>query len=390
MQEAIEGGNTMDFELSEEMRMLSDMAYRFAQTEITPLSEECDEEEKYTEDIRKKAAQNGLVAAWIPEEYGGSGVGILGNAIVTEQLSRVDMGIGLNIVAAGFGCEAIYYFGSEVQKQEYLPPVCSGEKVCAGAYTEPNAGTDVAGYKTRAVKDGNDYIINGSKMFITNGTVCDFMVCQCITNPEEKVHGSFSQIIVPADAQGITRTKIHGKMGIRASDTAEIALEDVRVPQENVIGEEGRGFYQLMHFFDITRIMVSGQALGLSQACLDESIKYSKERTVFGKPIASFQLTMQKLTEMAIRIEALRNLVYKAAWLVDAGKPDFHLAAMAKYYGGQTAVFCANAAVEIHGGYGYINEYKVQKWYRDAKILELYEGTKEAEIMTIGRVLQSR
>jgi len=390
MLEIIEGGNTMDFELSEEMKMLRDMSYRFAQTEITPLSEECDEEERYTEEIRKKAAENGLVAAWIPEEYGGSGVGILGNAIVTEQVSRVDMGIGLNIVAAGFGCEAIYYFGSEKQKQEYLPPVCSGEKVCAGAYTEPNAGTDVAGYKTRAVKDGNDYVINGSKMFITNGTVCDFMVCQCITTPEEKVHRSFSQIVVPADASGITRTKIHGKMGIRASDTAEIALEDVRVPQENVIGDEGQGFYQLMHFFDITRIMVAGQALGLSQACLDESIKYSKERTVFGKPIASFQLSMQKLTEMAIRIEALRNLVYKAAWLVDSGKPDFHLAAMAKYYGGQTAVFCANAAVEIHGGYGYINEYKVQKWYRDAKILELYEGTKEAEIMTIGKVLQSR
>ncbi|MBN2283447.1 MAG: acyl-CoA dehydrogenase family protein [Deltaproteobacteria bacterium] len=381
----------MDFALTEEMRMLKDMAFRFAQAEIAPHSQECDEEEKYTPELRKKAAENGLVGAWIPEEYGGAGVGILGNAIVTEELSRIDMGIGLNIVAAGFGCEAIYYFGSEEQKKTYLPPVCSGDQVSAGAYTEPNAGTDVAGYKTRAVKDGSDYVITGNKMFITNGTVCDFMVCQCITNPDAgKIHRSFGQIIVPADAPGITRTKIHGKMGIRASDTAEIALEEVRVPQENLIGDEGQGFYQLMHFFDITRIMVAGQALGLSQGCLDEAVRYSGERTAFGKPIGAYQITMQKLTEMAIRVEALRNLVYKSAWLVDQGTPDFHIAAMAKYYGGQTAVFCANAAVEVHGGYGYIDEYKVQKWYRDAKILELYEGTKEAEIMTIGKVLQSR
>ena len=179
-------------------------------------------------------------------------------------------------------------------------------------------------------------------------------------------------------------------MGIRSSNTAEIAFEDVRVPQENLIGKEGAGFYQLMHFFEVTRVMVAGQAIGLSQACLDESIKYSKERTAFGAPIGSFQATMTKLTEMAVRIEALRNLVYKAAWSLDEGKPDYHLAAIAKYYGGQTAVFCANAAVEIHGGYGYIDEYKVQKLYRDAKILELYEGTKEAEIMTIGRTLLSR
>ena len=188
----------------------------------------------------------------------------------------------------------------------------------------------------------------------------------------------------------MTRTKLHGKMGLRASDTAEIALEDVRVPVENLIGKPGKGFYQLMHFFDITRIMIAAQALGLSEACLNMSVKYAKERTVFGAPLGSYQLTMAKLTEMAIRIEALRGFVYKSAWLVDNGTPDYTLAAMGKYYGGQTAVFCANAAVEIHGGYGYMDEYEVQKWYRDAKILELYEGTKEAEIMTIGKVLQSK
>jgi len=380
----------MDFELTEELRMLEDMAYKFAQNELAPLSHECDREEKYTPEIVKKAAENGLVGAWVPEEYGGAEAGSLGLAVITEQLSRVDMGIGLNVVAASFGSEAIYLYGTEEQKKKYLPPVCRGEMVSAGAYTEPDAGTDVAGYRTRAVKDGDDYVINGNKMFITNGTVCDFMVVQCITSPEEKPHNSFSMIIVPSDTLGVTSTKITGKMGVRSSDTAEISFEDVRVPQENLVGEEGRGFYQLMHFFDTTRPMVAAQGLGLSQACLDASIRYSKERSVFGAPLGNFQLTQAKLTEMAIKIEALRGLVYKAAWLIDEGRPDYTLAAMAKYLSGETAVFCANAALEIHGGYGYIEEYDVQRYYRDAKILELYEGTKEAEIMTIGRFLLSK
>lgn len=380
----------MDFELTEELKMLKDMAYKFAVTEFTPISKECDEHEKYTPEVRKKAAENGLVAAWIPEEYGGAGAGILGNAIITEELSKVDMGIGLNVVAACFGCESIFQYGSEEIKQRYLPPVCRGEWVSAGAFTEPNAGTDVASYKTRAVKDGSDYVINGNKMFITNGTVCDFYVTQCITNPEEKKHNSFSLIIIPADAKGVTRNKIRGKMGIRSSDTAEIAFEDVRVPQANLVGKEGRGFYQLMHFFDTTRIMVAAQGLGLAEACLETSVKYCKERTAFGTALGNYQLTQKKLTEMAIMIEALRGLVYKSGWLVDNGTPDYTLAAMAKFYSGQTAVFCANNAVELHGGYGYIDEYSVQKWYRDAKILELYEGTKEAEILTIGRYLMAK
>jgi len=380
----------MDFELNDELKMLKEMSYKFAQAEFTGISHECDEGEKYTPDIRRKAAENGLVGAWIPEQYGGAGAGYLGNTIIMEELSKVDMGIGLNVVAATFGCESILQFGSEEQKKTYLPPVCRGEQVSAGAFTEPNAGTDVAGYRTKAAKDGNDYVISGNKMFITNGSVCDFMVAQCITNPEEKKHNSFSLIIVRADTPGITRNKIHGKMGIRSSDTAEIAFEDVRVPRTNLVGKEGNGFRQLMHFFDTTRVMVAAQALGLSEGCLETSIKYVKERTAFGAPLGSFQLTQMKLTEMAIKVEALRGLIYKSAWLLDEGRPDYTLAAMAKYYGGQTAVFCANYAVELHGGYGYIDEYSVQKWYRDAKILELYEGTKEAEIMTIGRILQAR
>jgi len=377
----------MQFELTEELKMLQDMSYKFAQKELTPLSRESDLEEKYTRDLVRKAAENGLVGSWIPEQYGGAGAGILGNALITEQLSRVDMGLGLNIVSGSFGCEAIFHYGTEEQKQTYLTAVCRGDMVSAGAYTEPDAGTDVAGYRTRAVQDGDEYVINGNKIFITNGTVCDFMVVQCVTHPEGKRHQRFSMFIVPSDLKGITRTKIHGKMGLRASDTAEISFEDVRVPAENLLGVEGRGFYQLMHFFDTTRPMISAQALGLSEACLEASIRYARERIVFGAPLGNFQITQTKLTEMAIRIEALRGLAYKCAWLIDEGRPDYTLAAMAKYFGGQTAVFCANLAVEIHGGYGYIDEYAVQKYYRDAKILELYEGTKEAEIMTIGRTL---
>jgi len=380
----------MNVKLSEELKMLKEMAYKFAVAEFTPHIRECDEHETYTPEIRKKAAANGLVGAWIPDAYGGAGAGILGNAVITEELSKIDMGIGLNVVAACFGCESIFQYGSEEQKKKWLPPVCAGETVSAGAFTEPNAGTDVAGYKTRAVKQGDRYVINGNKMFITNGTVCDFMVAQCITNPDEKKHNSFSLIIVPADTPGVTRNKIRGKMGIRSSDTAEIAFEDVKVPVTNLVGKEGKGFYELMHFFDTTRVMVSAQGLGLSEACLEASVKCCKERTAFGAPLGSYQLTQKKLAEMAIMIEALRGLVYQSAALIDEGTPDYTLAAMAKFYSGQTAVFCANCAVELHGGYGYIDEYACQKWYRDAKILELYEGTKEAEIMTIGRYLQAR
>ncbi len=381
----------MDFELTEEMKMLKDMSYKFAQAEIAPIAQECDREERYSHELRKKAAENGLVGAWVPEEYGGAGVGVLGNAIITEEFSRIDSGLGLGVGAASFGCENILFHGTEEQKQKYLPPVCRGEQVSAGAYTEPNAGTDVTGYKTRAVKDGTDYVINGNKMFITNANICDFMVVACVTNPEEKkIHKTFSLIIMPADAPGITTTKIHGKLGIRASDTGEIAYEDVRVPQGNLIGEEKKGFYYLMEFFDTTRTMVAAQGVGIGQACLDVSIKYAKERTVFGAPLVSYQLIQEKIALMAIKTEALRNMTYKACWLIDEGRPDFTLAAMAKYLAGETANYCADAALQIHGGYGYIDEYDVQRWYRDAKILDIYEGTREAEVMTIAGSLVAK
>ncbi len=377
----------MDFELTDEQKMLQEMAYKFAVNEFTPVAKEYDREERYPREIWKKACENGLIGAFIPEEYGGAGVGFLENALITEQFSRVDMGIGL-IGAAPFGSENILFFGTEEQKKKYLPPIVNGQAISAGAYTEPDAGTDVAGIKTTAKKDGDSYILNGSKMFITNGTVCDFMVVLAVTNPEaEKRHQRQSLILVEADREGITRTKIHGKMGIRASDTAEIVFDNVRVPQSNLIGQEGRGFYQVMQFFDVTRIMVAAQGVGVAQGALDLALKYVQERKTFGQPIIANQAVQFKLAEMATQIELARTLMYKAAWTVDQGHPDPKLNAMAKYYSGHVAVWVTNEALQLHGGYGYIDEYDIQRFYRDARILEIYEGVREAELMTIARRL---
>ncbi len=378
----------MDFELTEEQKILQSTAYKFAQNEFADLAQECDREEKYPRELWKKACETGLVGVIIPEEYDGPGFGFFENALITEQLSRIDLGLGLVIVAATFGAENILLNGSEEQKKKYLPLLVNGEAICAGAYTEPNAGTDVAGISTRAVKDGNDYIINGSKMFITNGTICDFMVVLCVTNPEaEKRHQRQSLIIVDANTPGITRTKLQGKLGIRASDTAEITFEDVRVPTENLIGDEGRGFYYLMHFFDCTRTMVAAQGVGLAQGALDKAVQYVQERKAFGRPLAVNQGLQFQLAEMATRTELARNITYKAALKIDQGQLDSTLNAMAKYYSGETAVWVCDKALQMHGGYGYIDEYDVQRFYRDAKILEIYEGAKEAEKMIIARSL---
>ncbi|MBW2558228.1 MAG: acyl-CoA dehydrogenase family protein [Deltaproteobacteria bacterium] len=377
----------MNYDLSDEQRMVQETAYKFATKEFPPLSEECDREEKYPLPLWKKAAEAGLVAAFIPEEYGGSGFGFFGFALVVEQLCRVDMGLGF-CVMSGFGSENIVMFGTEEQKQKYLPLVASGQAMFAGAYTEAGSGTDLVGARTTAVKDGDEYVINGTKMFITNGTICDYYVVFCVTNPTaEKAHNKHSLIIVEANKPGITKNKIHGKMGIRASDTAEIAFEDVRVPCENLIGTEGKAFNQLMHFFDTTRTFVSAQALGLSQGALDLALQYVKERTVMGKPLNKYQGVEFILAEMATRVEMMRLGTYKAAWQVDHGQMDAKFNAMVKYFTAENAVWVCDKALQLHGGYGYIDEYPVQRFYRDAKVLEIYEGAKEAEKITIARRL---
>jgi alkylation response protein AidB-like acyl-CoA dehydrogenase len=378
----------MDFDLTEEQRMIQDLAYKFALKEMAPIAQQHDREESWPRELWQKGCKAGLVGAIVPEEYGGPGYGWLEAALIAEQFCRVDLGLCLAVHGIPFGSEHIQFFGTEEQKKKYLPRIVAGQAISAGAFTEPDAGTDVAAVRTRAVRDGNDFVINGSKMFITNGTICDFMVVLCVTDPDsEKRHQRHSLIIVEADRPGVTRIKIRGKMGIRASDTASITFEDVRVPQENLVGEQGRGFHQLMHFFDSTRTIVAAQGVGLAQGALDKTLRYVTERHTFGQPLASYQGVQFQLAEMATRIELARNITYKAAWMVDQGRIDPRLNAMAKYYSGETAVWVCDKALQLHGGYGYIDEYDVQRFYRDAKILEIYEGAKEAEKMTIARRL---
>lgn len=378
----------MDFKLTEEQRLLQETAYKFAVKEFEPIAKECDREEKYPRELWKKACDVGLVGSFIPEEYGGPGFGYFGLALIIEQLSRVDMGLAICCTAATFGSENILLHGTEEQKKKYLPLLVNGEAISAGAYTEPDAGSDVSALKTTAVKDGSDYVINGSKIFITNGTICDWYVAYCLTNPKaEKRHERHSLILIEADRKGIEKIKIKGKLGVRASDTAELVFEDVRVPQSNLIGKENRAFYQLMDFFDCTRTFVAAQGVGLAQGALDRTVRYVQERKTFGQPLASYQGVQFQLAEMATKIELARTITYRAAWTVDNGEIDPSLNAMAKYYSGEMAVWVCDKALQLHGGYGYIDEYDVQRFYRDAKGIEIYEGAKEIEKMTIARRL---
>ncbi|MBU4278255.1 MAG: acyl-CoA dehydrogenase family protein [Proteobacteria bacterium] len=378
----------MNFDLSEEHKLIQETARRFALQEMAPLAKECDRQEKYPRELVRRAAEIGLVGPTIPEEYGGPGFGFLEQALIVEQMARVDLGITQAIESAAFGSQNIAFFGTEEQKQKYLPPLAAGEAIAAGAYTEPDAGTDIAAARTKAVVDGDEWVITGNKMFITNGTVCDFMAVFCLTDPEAaSPHQRHSLIMVESDRPGVTATPIKGKMGLRASDTAEVAFEEVRVPLGNLVGQRGRGFKQLMHFFDATRTTVAGQGVGLAQGALELAVAYAKERVTFGRPLISNQAIQFTLAEMATRIELARQTTYRAAWLVDQGRPDPVTNSMAKYYAGETAVWVCNQALQIHGGYGYVDEYDISRFYRDAKILEIYEGTKEAEKMVIARKL---
>jgi alkylation response protein AidB-like acyl-CoA dehydrogenase len=300
----------------------------------------------------------------------------------------VDPGIGQAVGSATFGSEIIQLFGTQEQKEAILPKLVTGEAMIATAITEPDAGSDVTGASTAAVREGDEWVINGSKMFITNGDLADHMIVFALTDPENPSrHQRHSFILVPTDAPGYESNKLRGKLGIRASDTAELSFSDLRVPYANLIGKQGEGFKELMAFFNRTRLHVCAQAVGLSRAALEESINYTKKRKQFGATLASFQVTQFKLAEMATRIRAARNLYYEAACLVDKGILDHGLIAMAKWYAGETAVQCADEALQMHGGYGYLDEYKVQRLYRDAKILEIYEGSKEIEKTIVARSL---
>jgi alkylation response protein AidB-like acyl-CoA dehydrogenase len=383
---ALQKERRMDFELNKEQKDIIKAAREFAQGEFPDRALEFDRNETFDLKLWKKACDLGFVGVFIEEAYEGAGYGFLEHCLINEEFWAVDPGIGQAILSTTFGSELLTLFGSEEQKQRVLPQLVSGEAIIGTAITEADAGSDVTRAATAAVRDEASWLINGSKMFATNGNLAKYMIFFCLTDPEDPSrHNRHSFILVPTDTPGYQAVKIRGKLGIRASDTAEISLKDVRVPLQNLVGRQGEGFRELMTFFNRTRLHICAQAVGLARAALEESIRHTKERQQFGSTLASFQVTQFKLAEMATQIRAARNLYYEAAWSVDQGKVDHALIAMAKWFSGEMAVRCADEALQMHGGYGYIDEYRVQRLYRDAKILEIYEGTKEMEKTIIAR-----
>ncbi|MEF8813613.1 MAG: acyl-CoA dehydrogenase family protein [Halovenus sp.] len=382
----------MEFGLSEEQKQIRDEVRRFAENEVAPVAGEHDRAEEYPYDVVEKAAEMGLTGANIPVEYGGAGYSTLDVALITEELFAVDPGIALCIVSAGFGTEAIVGFGTEAQKEEFLEPVARGEKITGAAISEPDVGSDVSAVSTRAEKDGDEWVLNGSKMWITNGTVGDYFVVLCQTDPDaEGRYNGFSQIIVESDRDGFTAEKITGKLGIRASDTAELVFDDVRVPAENLVGNRGAGFLQLMQFFDETRTAVAAQGIGIAKGATERALEYAQEREQFGQPIGEFQAIQHKLADMHTRTEAARQLTYKSAWSVDnADEQLTKLASMAKEFASRVAVDVADEAVQIHGGSGYVDDFDVERFYRDAKITQIYEGTTEIQKNIIARELMGK
>ncbi|WP_440005285.1 acyl-CoA dehydrogenase family protein [Halomicrococcus sp. SG-WS-1] len=379
----------MDFGLTEEQQAIRDEVRRFAENEVEPIAKEYDQEEKYPWEIIDEAAKMGLTGANIPVEYGGAGYSPLETAIITEELFAVDPGIGLCITSTAFGADAIIEFGTETQKEEYLTPIAEGEAIMGTAISEPDTGSDVSSVSTSAEKDGDEWVINGNKMWITNGSVGDYFVVMCQTEPEaEDRYSGFSQIIVESDRDGFEADKITGKLGIRASDTAELIFDDVRVPEENLIGTRGMGFLQLMQFFDETRTSVAAQGVGIAKGACERALDYAQQREQFGKSISEFQAIQHKLAEMHTQTEAARNLTYKSAWSVENEDGDLtQLASMAKEYASRIAVEVADEAVQIHGGSGYVNDFDVERFYRDAKITQIYEGTTEIQKNIIAREL---
>jgi alkylation response protein AidB-like acyl-CoA dehydrogenase len=383
----------MEFGLSAEQEQIRSEVRKFADNEIRPVASEYDRKEKYPHDVVEKSSEMGLTGANIPIEYGGAGYSTLDMMIIIEELFAVDPGIALSIVSTSFGTEAIVGHGTEEQKEEYLEPVARGEAITGAAISEPHAGSDVSAISTRAEKDGDEWVINGNKMWITNGTVADYVVMLCQTDPDaEGRYNGFSQIIVETDRDGFSAEKITGKLGIRASDTAELILDDVRVPEENLVGHRGAGFLQQMQFFDETRTAVAAQGVGIAKGAAERALEYAEEREQFGKPIAEFQAIQHKLADMHTKIEAARLLTYKSAWCDDTGNTEdlTMLASMAKEYGSRIAVEIADEAVQIHGGAGYVDDFDVERLYRDAKITQIYEGTTEIQKNIIARELQGK
>jgi acyl-CoA dehydrogenase len=380
----------MDFELSKEQQDIQKAVREFVKGEFKKeLIQELLEKHEYPVKIWKKAAELGFIGIHFPEEYAGQGLGVMENILVAEELARGDSTVGACLLVADFASEIVLRFGSNEQKAKWLPKVAKGECLSCGAFTEPNHGSDITSVETTAVKDGNEWVINGSKIFITNsGPYAGFYNVLCRTDSEAKPsYKGLSIILVEADRKGVEIQDVGKKMGLSLSFTAEVTFKDVRVPIGNLVGKEKKGFYQVLDFFDESRILVAAQALGTAQGAFDRALAYVKQREQFGKKIAQFQATQHKLADMATKIELARLITYKAAWNCDQGRIDPKLTSMAKMYAARTAVEIADEAIQLLGGYGYMLEYEVERFYRDAKITELYEGTKEIQKNTIASTI---
>ena len=373
----------MDFELTEEQKMIRDMARDFAAEVVAPRAAEIDRTEEYPRATLKQMGGLGLMAIDVPEEYGGIGADTISYVLAMEEINKACATTGTVMsVNNSLICHALVKWGSNQQKETYLRPATTFEKIGAYALSEPEAGSDAANQKTLAVRKDAHYVVNGSKNFITNGSVADFVLLFCRTDPEEK-HRGISCLLVDADSDGFSAGKPEDKLGIRASATTTLSLENCRVPVENRISEEGEGFTIAMSNLDTGRIGIAAQAVGIAQAAFEASAAYAKERRTFGKPIAQHQAIQFMIADMATRIEAARLLTLKAARLKDEGKPHSQAASMAKLYASETAGWVTDKAIQVHGGYGYMKEYAVERYFRDARITQIYEGTSEVQRMVI-------
>jgi len=377
-------GAYMSFELNKEQEDIKKAAREFAEGEFREIARELDAKETFDDRLWKKAAELGFLAVFVEEKYEGLGMGYLEQCLINEEFARVDLGIAQSIESTFFGTQLIQEVGSEEQKQKYLPAICSGKMRMGMAVTEPDAGSDVASIATEAIKDGDEYVVSGTKVFITNCTLADFLVVLCVTNPEDpKKHRRLSTILVETNRDGYEANAYHGKLSLRISNTGEVALNRVRVPKENLIGQEGRGFYNIMEFFNRTRVQVAALGVGTAQGALDKAITHVRQRQQFGKPLASFQLVQGKIADMVTMTEAARSICYRAASKLDSGTPDPSLSSMAKWYCAEVAVKVADEAIQLHGGYGILEEYDVAHYWRNAKVLEIFEGSKEIEKIII-------
>jgi len=375
----------VNLDLEREHELVRDTVREFALEEVAPVAEELDREKRFPYEIVAQLAELGLMGMTIPEEYGGAGTDTLSYAIAIEELTRIDSSVAITVAAHhSLGTLPIYYFGNEEQKREWLPPLARGEKLAAFGLTEPNAGSDAGATRTTARLDDGEWAVDGSKMFITNaGTDITWGV----TITARTGDGEISNIVVPNATDGYVVSPPMQKLGWRASDTRELSFQGARVPEGNLLGPRGQGFHQFLEILDGGRISVAAMGVGLAQGCYDLASAHAREREQFGKPIAKFPAVQDKLVDMATEIEAARGLVYRAAWEKDQGRDFRKSAAMAKLYSGELSHRAANWALQIHGGYGFMDEYAVSRLYRDQKILEIGEGTNEVQRMVIARHL---